>query len=108
MFLVNALQVLCGRRVIAVYSRLRSLKFAYVSSGSHGLAGQTFLFLSGFLFAPPISPVFFIYLHDKELSDKEQKKEGLQRRLAICMITIRFFIPILHVCPARLRDCTIN
>ncbi len=59
MFLVNALQVMCGRRVIAVSSCLRSLKFAYVSSD---LAGQAFLFLSGFLysfFAPPISPVFF-------------------------------------------------
>ncbi len=65
MFLVNALQVLCGRRVIAVYSRLRSLKVAYVSSGSPDLAGQAFLFLSGFLFsffAPPISPVFFLIL----------------------------------------------
>ncbi len=83
MFLVNALQVMCGRRVIAVSSRLRSLKFAYVSSGSHDLAGQAFLFLSGFLysfFAPPISPVFSCTT--KNLPDKEQKKEGLRRRLA--------------------------
>ena len=56
--------ILCARRVIAIYSRLCSLKFAYVSSGSHDLAGQAFLFLSGFLFSffsPPISPGFFSY-----------------------------------------------
>ncbi len=57
-----------------IYSRLRSLKFAYVSSGSHDLAGQAFLFLSGFLFSffsPPISPVFF--LPDKEPKNKKRK-----------------------------------
>ncbi len=31
------------------------------------------------LFLPPISPVFFLFLY---LLDKEQKKEGLRRRLA--------------------------
>ncbi len=68
MFLVNALQVMCGRRVIAVSSRLRSLKFAYVSSGSPDLAGQAFLFLSGFLYSLLLQfhLYFFIYLHDKE------------------------------------------
>ncbi len=40
MFLVNALKC-CVEGV--VYSLLRSLKFAYVSSGSHDLAGQAFL-----------------------------------------------------------------
>ncbi len=90
--------VLCGRRAIAVYSRLRSLKFAYVSycSGSHDFAGQAFLFLSGFLFSffsPPISPVF-LYL-PKNLPDKEQKKEGLRRRLVVwylgseCLSTVQ-------------------
>ncbi len=75
-----ASSAVCGRRVVAVYSRLHLLKFAYVSSGSHDLAGQAFLFLVASFFsffAPSISPVYFlIYLHDKE-----QKKEGLQRRL---------------------------
>ncbi len=52
-----------GGEIIAVYSRLRSLKFAYVSSGSHDLAGAG---LSGFLFSffsPPISPGFFLFPH---------------------------------------------
>ncbi len=70
-------QVLRGRRVIAVYSRLRSLKFDY--SGSRDLAGQALLFLSGFLFsffAPPISLVSYF------TCIPELKKEGLRRRLA--------------------------
>ncbi len=68
------------------------IKICLVSSGSHDLAGQAFLFLSGFLFSffsPPISPVFFLFLiliylsfMTKNLPDKEQKKEGLRRRLA--------------------------
>ena len=51
--------------VIAVYSRLRSLKFAYVSSGSHDVAGQAFLFLGGFLFfflcSSNFSRIFFLF-----------------------------------------------
>ncbi len=83
MFLVNALQVVCGRRVIAVYSRLRSLKFAYVSSGSHDLAGQAFLFLSGFLFSFFAPPIFLFTCMTKNLPDKKQKKEGLRKRLEL-------------------------
>ena len=60
---MHALQVLSGRTVIAVYCRLRSLKFAKISSESHDLAGSGL----PFFFAPPISPVFlFIYVPVKE------------------------------------------
>ncbi len=74
--------LLCGRRAIAVYSRLRSLKLAYVRSGSPDLAGQAFLVASFFLsFILQFLPYFPI-LMTKNLPDKEQKKEGLRRRLA--------------------------
>ncbi len=58
-----------------VNSRLRSLKFAYVSSGSHDLAGQAFLFLSGFLFfflfSSNFSRIFLI--HDARQSQRTEK-----------------------------------
>ncbi len=57
MFLVNALQVLCGRTVIEVFSRPHSLNFVYISRGSRDLARQALLFLlllPSFLFVPPI------------------------------------------------------
>ena len=58
MFLVNALQVLCGRTVIEVFSRPRSLKFVYVSRGSRDLARQALLFLSCFLLSFFVPPIF--------------------------------------------------
>ncbi len=67
-----------GTLSTVVISRLRSLNFVYVSRGSRDLAGHAFLFLSRIHFsflAPPISLVFFLF------RDKEQKKEGLWRRL---------------------------
>ena len=76
MFLVNALQVLCGRTVIEVFSRPRSLKFVYVSRGSRDLARQALLFLSCFLLSFFVPPIFLF-------CDKEQKKERLRRRLIV-------------------------
>ncbi len=62
------------RRAIAVYSRLRSLKFAYVSSGSHDLAGQAaFLFLvaSFFLsFSSNFSRIFLIPYSSRQRTEK--------------------------------------
>ncbi len=69
------------------YSHLRSLKYAYVSSGSHDLAGRRpsfFLMGSFFLsfilqFLPYFS--YSLFFMTKNLPDKEQTKEGLRRRL---------------------------
>ncbi len=66
MFLVNALQVLCGRTVIEVFSRPHSLNFVYISRGSRDLARQALLFLCHFL-------LFYLFLQFF-FCDKEQKK----------------------------------
>ncbi len=82
MFLVNALQVLCGRTVIEVLSRPRSLKFVYVR-GSRDLARQALLFRCHFLlsfFVPPIS----LFLQFSLLCDQEQR---LRRRLVQCLFS---------------------
>ncbi len=57
----------------AVLSRLRSLKFVYVSRGSRDLAGQAFLLHSRFFFsffAPPISPLKFLFTCMTKITEK--------------------------------------
>ncbi len=50
-----------GAPSMVVISRLRSLKFVYVSRGSRDLAGQAFLLLSRILFFSLLLLVFFLF-----------------------------------------------
>ena len=59
-----------------------------ISRGSRDLVGQAFLFHSRFLFsffAPPISPLKFLFTC---VTKKEQKKEGLRRSLSRYLVSI--------------------
>ena len=94
MFLVNTVP---SGRVIAVYSRLRSLKFAYVSSGSHDLAGQVSFFLAFFFFCSSNFSRFFLIPYYsftfmiKNLPDKDNRKR-LRRRLSSMKIGVKKFL----------------
>ncbi len=72
----------------------------YVSSGSPDLAGQAFLFLSGFLFSffyPPISPVFFLFLilHDSLTEKGRLAKEAIANHSHRVHSTV---IPVHNTC----------
>ncbi len=90
MFLVNALQVLCGRTVIEVFSHPRSLKFVYVSRGSRDLARQTLLFLCCFFLSFFCSFNFPL----NSYCDKEQKKKACEGGKFLHVISTSFQPPL--------------
>ncbi len=68
--IINAFQVLCGRTVIEVFSRLRLLKCVYVSMGiTHLLFFVASFFLS--FFVPPIFSSFIVTKNKKGEAAKE-------------------------------------
>ncbi len=81
---VHTSTVLCAPSVVVI-SRVRSLKFVYVSSGSRDLAGQAFLFLYCFFFlcSSNFSRIFS-YLSAWQRTEKgrpvkeAKKREGLE------------------------------